>query len=115
MDVNDNNLAYLEAIHNFVEVSAGCWGLWAALKHWEPALGSSPRMLGLSSPSPWQWGQLGLSLPTPVSFCLVSAPSLYCLYAASYVPLRLSLTVRFCSFLSLCLSLSLPLSAVIIQ
>lgn len=92
MDVNDNNLAYLEAIHNFVEVSAGG----------AQALGTGAGLLSgdagtLSSPSPGQRGRLGLSLATPISFCL---------YAASYVPLRLSLTMRLCSFLSLCLSLS---------
>uniref|UniRef100_A0A2I2Z261 AP complex mu/sigma subunit domain-containing protein n=1 Tax=Gorilla gorilla gorilla TaxID=9595 RepID=A0A2I2Z261_GORGO len=39
VDVNDNNLAYLEAIHNFVEVR---WGGGRAALEWPQGLGTLP-------------------------------------------------------------------------
>uniref|UniRef100_A0A8I5U178 Adaptor related protein complex 2 subunit sigma 1 n=1 Tax=Pongo abelii TaxID=9601 RepID=A0A8I5U178_PONAB len=53
VDVNDNNLAYLEAIHNFVEVQREGevrWGGGRAALEWPPRPGNPPWSL-LSPPS----------------------------------------------------------------
>lgn len=78
-------------------MAGGCgWCSSPGNKPWAPLPGGWD-----SLPSPWL-GDWVFLYPPPFLFVPgpVSAPAHYCLYAANYIPLCLSLTRRLCSFLS---------------
>lgn len=79
VDVNDNNLAYLEAIHNFVEVRGGRRAGWGPRRPSTP--GTQPRcpISGRTDPPcpPLGVGGRGLCRPRPSSLFLSVCVSLH--------------------------------------